>query len=229
MKRIGIIGGVSWQSTLEYYRIINAEINTRCGGVCSAKVIVNSLDFSEVANFQKQGDWQGLQNLIVQEAQFLAAAAADFFLIASNTLHKSQVSICEQAGVNFLSITDVVARAIKQAGIDAVGLLGTKYTMTDGFYHQALESYGIKTLVPDQEILEKVHQSIFSELIFHKLEQKTRQLYVEAIKNLQSKGAQGIILGCTEIPLIVDENQHDVPIFNTTKLHACAAVQKALC
>ncbi|NLY80363.1 MAG: aspartate/glutamate racemase family protein [Lysinibacillus sp.] len=228
MKTIGLIGGMSWESSVEYYRLINEEVRNRLGGLHSAKCILYSVDFEEIERFQADGEWDKAGELLGDVAYSLEKAGADFIVICTNTMHKVIQSIEEKISIPILHIADATAGQIKQANIDTVGLLGTKYTMEQNFYKERIQSRGIKVLIPSDSERELVNKIIYEELCLGSIKQSSKEYYKQVIRNLMNQGAEGIILGCTEIGLLVKQEDSDVPLFDTTKIHAIEAVNKAL-
>jgi amino-acid racemase len=229
MKTIGLIGGMSWESSLEYYRILNETIKERLGGLHSAKCVLVSVDFAEIEPLQRQERWAEQAQMMVAAAQNLERAGADFVLLCTNTMHKLAEDI--QAGIHipFLHIADATARKIKSAGIRKVGLLGTRFTMEQDFYRQRLEEkHHLTVLIPDEEQRELVHRVIYQELCLGVIKDESRLQYTQIIQDLVLHGAQGIILGCTEIELLVKPEDSLVALFPTTRIHAEAAVDYAL-
>ena len=229
MKTIGLIGGMSWESTLEYYRIINETVKERLGGLHSAKCVLASLDFAEIEPLQRQERWAEQAQMMVAAAQNLERAGADFLLLCTNTMHKLADDI--QAGIHipFLHIADATARRIKSTGIRKVGLLGTRFTMEQDFYRQRLEDrHHLSVLIPGEQQRELVHRVIYDELCLGIVNEVSRFGYSQVIKELAKNGAQGIILGCTEIELLVKPEDSPVPLFPTTRIHAEAAVDYSL-
>jgi aspartate racemase len=229
MKTIGLIGGMSWESSIEYYRIINQEVRKALGGVHSAKSVMVSLDFGEIEELQMKGDWEEATRVMVQSAREVEKGGADFLLICTNTMHVMADDV--QAGVDIplLHIADATARAVKEQGLKSVGLLGTRFTMEKEFYRGRLEkAHKLKVFVPDQSGRELVHNVIYDELVQGMIKDDSRQRYKEVIQNLVKDGAEGIVLGCTEIGLLVKKEDVSVPIFDTMEIHALAAVDAAL-
>lgn len=226
---MGLIGGMSWESSLEYYRIVNETVKERLGGFHSAKCILYSVDFEEVEKLQHLGDWDALTRLMVDSAKRLEKAGADFVLICTNTMHKMAGDVQDAIDVPFLHIVDVTAEAIKRKGQKRVGLLGTKFTMEQDFYRGRLkEKHGLEVLVPDQDERQAVHDILYSELCLGMIKDFSRERFKSVIQNLVERGVQGVILGCTEIPLIVSQKDYAIPLYDTTRLHAQAAVDFAL-
>ena len=228
MKTIGLIGGMSWESTSEYYRIINEEIKERLGGLHSAKCLINSVDFEEIERCQSSGDWDGAGEILGNAAYSLQKGGADFIIICTNTMHKVVEKIKEKIDIPVLHIADATAKEIKRKDIQKVGLLGTKYTMEQDFYKSHIEEYDIKVIVPSGINREKVNEVIYTELCLGKIVVQSREYYKRVIEELVQEGAQGIILGCTEIGLLIKQENVSVPIFDTTHIHAIEAVKVAL-
>lgn len=228
MKTIGLIGGMSWESSVEYYRIINEEIKNRLGGLHSAKCLLYSVDFAEIERYQAEGDWESAGKTLGEVAVSLENAGAEFIVICTNTMHKVIDFIEAKITVPVLHIADATANQIKKSNITTVGLLGTKYTMEQDFYKSKIETNGIRVLVPDDTEREAINKVIYEELCLGNIKQSSRDYYKEVIKNLVANGAEGIILGCTEIGLLVKQEDSEVPLFDTTKIHAIESVHKAL-
>jgi aspartate racemase len=228
MKTIGLIGGMSWESTSEYYRIINEEIKKRLGGLHSAKCILYSVDFEEIETCQRNGQWEKAGQILTAAAGALESAGADFIVLCTNTMHKVAKEI--QAGTNiaFLHIADITAEQVLNNQIKTVGLLGTKYTMEQDFYKSRLEARGIKVLIPKDVDRVIINTVIFDELCQGHVIDESRVEYKRIIKDLIEQGAAGIILGCTEIGLLVKAEDSTVPLFDTTLIHAVGAVSFAL-
>jgi aspartate racemase len=229
MKTIGMIGGMSWESSSEYYRIINREVQQRLGGVHSAKVLLWSFDFAEITALQSAGDWGGATQRMIAAARVLAHGGADFLIICCNTMHLMAEAVEDGAGIPLLHIADPLGAKIAAAGIDRVGLLGSIYTMEADFIRTRLaKTYGIQTIVPEGGDAEEVNRVIYEELPRGRLLESSRAFYRGVISRLIERGAQGIVLGCTELPLLVKADDSRVPLFDTTGLHALAAVDRAL-
>ncbi|HDR7657632.1 MULTISPECIES: aspartate/glutamate racemase family protein [Bacillus] len=228
MKTIGLIGGMSWESTSEYYRIINEEIKERLGGLHSAKCMIHSVDFEEIERFQSNGDWNGAGEMLGNAAYSLQRGGADFIIICTNTMHKVVEKIKENIHIPVLHIADATAKEIKRKDIQTVGLLGTKYTMEQDFYKLRIEENRIKVMVPSEKDREKINEVIYTELCLGKITSQSREYYKIVIEELVQEGAQGIILGCTEIGLLIKQEDVLVPIFDTTHIHAVEAVNFAL-
>ncbi|AGE78041.1 TPA: aspartate/glutamate racemase family protein [Bacillus thuringiensis] len=228
MKTIGLIGGMSWESTSEYYRIINEEIKERLGGLHSAKCLINSVDFEEIERCQSSGDWDGAGEILGNAAYSLQKGGADFIIICTNTMHKVVGKIKAKIDIPVLHIADATAKEIKRKDIQKVGLLGTKYTMEQDFYKSRIEENNIKVIVPSEKNRKEINKVIYTELCLGKIVSQSREYYKRGIEELVQKGAQGIILGCTEIGLLIKQENVSVPIFDTTHIHAIEAVKVAL-
>ncbi len=229
MKTIGLIGGMSWESSIEYYRIINQAVRNELGGVHSAKSVMISLDFAEVEELQKRGDWDKATRVMVDTARLVEKGGADFILICTNTMHLMAEEVQKGINVPLLHIADATAQAIKRKELNTVGLLGTRYTMEKDFYRGRLEDYHqLKVLIPDEDDREFVHRVIYDELVKGIINQGSREIYRKVITCLVNAGAQGIVLGCTEVGLLVKPEDVPIPIFDTMEIHALAAVDAAL-
>jgi len=229
MKLIGLIGGISWESSVEYYRHINRMVAERLGGFHSGRVVLYSVDFDEIEKAQYDGRWDDAAEVLADAGQALVRAGAEILLVCANTMHKVANKIEERAGLKLLHIGDVTGQAIVKQGLKTVGLLGTRFTMEEQFLRGMLEErFNLRVLVPDKEDRETVNRIIYEELCKGKIEASSREAYVEVIDRLVQKGAEGIILGCTEIPLLIGPEHVNVPLFDTTALHAQAAVDQAL-
>ena len=229
MKTMGMIGGMSWESTLEYYRIVNETTKNRLGGFHSAKCILYSVDFAEVEKLQHLGDWDELTRLMKDAARKLEGAGADFVIICTNTMHKMADEVQEVIRIPILHIVDVTAEAIRANREKRVGLLGTKFTMEQDFYKGRLrDKHGVEVVIPGEEERQVVHDILYSELCMGEIKELSKGKFKSVIQNLVDRGAQSVILGCTEIPLIVSQDDYDIPVYDTTTLHAQAAVDFAL-
>ena len=229
MKTIGLIGGMSWESTVPYYRIINETVKTRLGGLHSARLVLVSVDFHEIERMQAAGDWAAAGDAMADAARRLQAAGADFIVLCTNTMHKVADAIERAVRIPLLHIADPTAAAIKAAGHHTVGLLGTRFTMEQDFYKGRLEAqFGLEVLVPAEEQRERVHRIIYDELCLGQIHEPSRAEYLAITAELAQAGAQAVILGCTEIALLVGECQAAVPLYDTTAIHADAAVAWAL-
>lgn len=228
MKTIGMIGGMSWESSAEYYRMINEEIKRQLGGLHSAKVILYSVDFHEIERCQSEGRWNDAGQLLGEAAYSLEKAGADFIVICTNTMHKVIDRISEKTSLPILHIADETAAQIKKLGIRKVGLLGTKYTMEQEFYKSRIQSQNIEVIIPEENKRDIVNHTIFNELCLGSIQPSSREYFKRIIEELAAEGAEGIILGCTEIGLLIKQEDAPVPLFDTTVIHAYGAVEKAL-
>ncbi len=229
MKTIGLLGGMSWESTAEYYRIINQTVRSREGGVNSARIIMYSVEFAEIGRLQEAGQWDELADLLSDAATGIEQAGADFLLICTNTMHKLADTIQSRIGIPILHITDSTAAAILTRGLKSVALLGTRFTMEEDFYRARLErEHGIECLIPEAEEREFIHRIIYDELCAGRIEDASKAKYLRIIQGLAERGAQGVILGCTEIGLLIKPDDLDLPVFDTARIHAIAAVEAAL-
>lgn len=226
---IGLIGGMSWESSAEYYRIINQEVRRRLGGVHSARTLMWSVDFGEIEHLQHRGDWDSLTKEMKHGAIRLERGGADFILICTNTMHRMADEVANAVAIPLLHIADPTAEKIKSAGFSKVGLLGTAFTMEQDFYKGRLSGkYGLQVLVPETEDRAVIHRVIYDELVAGKVIPSSRAAYREIIARLIARGAEAVILGCTEIMLLVSGEDSAVPLFDTTTIHALAAVDRAL-
>jgi len=224
-----MIGGMSWESSLEYYRIMNQAVKEKLGGFHSAQCLLYSVDFDDVEKLQHQGDWESLTRLMIEAAQRVKNAGADFLVICTNTMHKMADAVQSAVQIPLLHIADVTAEAVKANGQSRVGLLGTKFTMEQDFYKGRLKDvHGIDVLIPGDEERQAVHDILYNELCLGEIRELSREKFQSIIHNLVERGAQGVVLGCTEIPLIVRQEDYDIPLYDTTSLHATAAVDFAL-
>jgi len=229
MKTIGLIGGMSWESTVPYYRHINETIKQRLGGLHSARLVLYSVDFHDVEQLQHAGKWDEAGSLLAQAARSLELAGADFLVLCTNTMHKVASAIEEAVSIPLLHIADPTAMAIKQSGASVVGLLATRFTMEEAFYRDRLsEAHGLTVLTPEADDRALVHRVIYDELCLGRIEPESRQAYGRIMAGLVARGAEAIILGCTEISLLVDASDAGVPLFDTTELHARSAAAFAL-
>jgi len=228
MKMIGLIGGMSWESSSEYYRIINEEVKKRLGGLHSAKCLLYSVDFEEIEQCQSEGNWEKAGSVLGEAAYSLEKAGADFIVICTNTMHKVISNIQDKVSIPILHIADATAMEIKKQEIQTIGLLGTTYTMEQDFYKSRIEENGIKVIVPNETDREIVNRIIYNELCLGKVNQTSRDVYKEIINRFVQNGAEGIILGCTEIGLLIKQEDSQVPVFDTAIIHAVAAVNTAL-
>lgn len=228
MKRIGLLGGMSWESSAQYYRLINELVRDRLGGLHSADCLMLSVDFAEVEAMQSAGRWDDAARLLTEAARVLEGGGADFVVLCTNTMHKVADAVSSGIGVPLLHLADTTADAVLAAGVRRVGLLGTAFTMEQGFYRDRLAQHGLEVLTPDAEDRARVHRVIYEELCLGVVTEESRTTYRAVIGRLVEKGAEGVVLGCTEIELLVGQQHSPVPVFPTTLLHAKAAVQLAL-
>ena len=228
MQTIGLIGGMSWESTAIYYRLANEIVRDRLGGLHSARILMSSVDFAEVEQLQVSGDWERAGWLLAEEASRLERAGADFLVLCTNTMHKVAEAIEHAAGIPLLHLGDVTAAAVLADGLDTVGLLGTGFTMSQDFYRGRLESHGLRVLVPSEEDQALVHRVIYDELCLGVVREESRRAYLEVVDRLVADGARGVVLGCTEIELLIGPDDLSLPSFPTTRLHVEAAVDRAL-
>jgi len=229
MKTIGLIGGMSWESSLEYYRILNELIKEKMGGLSSAQCLLYSVDFKPIEQWMHNNKWNEIANHLTIIAQKLEQAGADFIIICTNTMHKLANSIQTRLQIPIYHIADAVAAKINELGLKRVGLLGTMFTMEEDFYKKRLQDlHQIDVIIPNQEERKEVDRIIFDELVLGKITDPAREIYKQIIVNLQKNGAEGVILGCTEIPLLIKSDDSPIPVFDTTQLHAEFAIEKAL-
>ncbi|WP_416418283.1 aspartate/glutamate racemase family protein [Paenarthrobacter aromaticivorans] len=228
MKRIGLLGGMSWESSALYYSLINEEVRERLGGLHSASCIMSSVDFADIERFQHHGDWAAAGQLLADEARRLESAGAEILVLCTNTMHKVADAIEAAISIPFLHLADVTAKAVLASGINTVGLLGTRFTMEESFHIQRLASHGLTVITPDAEDRAAVNAVIYDELVLGQILPESRRRYQDIIDRLGQKGAQGIILGCTEIELLIRPEDTPLAVFATTRLHAHAAVTTAL-
>ncbi|MBN1537091.1 MAG: aspartate/glutamate racemase family protein [Anaerolineales bacterium] len=229
MKIIGLIGGMSWESSLEYYRIINETVKMKLGGLHSAKCILYSVNFEEIEHLQQTAQWEAAALILISASQSLERAGADFIVLCTNTMHKLADHIQAQISIPFLHIADATAQKIKAAGFSTIGLLGTRFTMEQDFYSRRLvDAHGLKVIIPDEPDRQIVHRIIYDELCMGIIRVESREKYIAIMNKLIEKGAEGIILGCTEIELLVRKGDCPVMLFPTTWIHATAAVEYAL-
>ncbi len=229
MKTIGLIGGMSWESSLEYYRILNELIKAKLGGLSSAQCLLYSVDFKPIEHWMHNNQWDEITNHLTIIAQKLEQAGADFILICTNTMHKLVPSIQTHIQIPIYHIADAAASKIKELGLKKVGLLGTMFTMEEDFYKKRLlDNHQIEVIIPNQEERNEVDRIIFNELVLGKITDHSREIYKKIIVNLQKNGAEGVILGCTEIPLLIKPDNSPIPVFDTTQLHVEFAIEKAI-
>ena len=228
MKLIGLLGGMSWESTAQYYHLANVLVRERRGGLSSARVLLHSVDFAEIERLQVTGDWDAAGEVLAAAAAGLEAGGAELLVLCTNTMHKVAGAIEAATTIPFLHIGDVTARAVKAAGLERVGLLATAYTMEQDFLRDRLSRYGLTVLVPGPDDRAEVHRVIYEELVLGVIRDDSRAAYRAVINRLVAEGAQGIILGCTEIELLIGPSDSSVPVFPTTRLHVEAAVEASL-
>jgi aspartate racemase len=229
MKTIGLIGGMSWESSQEYYRIINETARERLGGLHSARSLMFSFDFAEIEELQHAGNWEEATRRMVAAGQSLERGGADFLMICTNTMHKMAKEVQDGVEVPLLHIADPTGQAIKAQGLIKIALLGTKYTMEQDFYKGRLQSeFGLEVIIPDEADRQIVHDIIYDELCVGVVKEDSRQKYQQIIQRLKTQGAEGVILGCTEIMMLIQQSGTDLPVFDTTRIHAETAVDLAL-
>lgn len=228
MKTIGLIGGMSWESTVTYYQIINETIKRKLGGLHSAKLLLYSVDFAEIEAYQASGEWEKSAEVLSEAAANLEKAGADFIVICTNTMHKVVPQIQARISIPVIHIAEATAEVLRENGISKVGLLGTKYTMTQAFYKSKLTDAGINVLIPDQEGIHTVNDIIYKELCLGTISEASKQKFLSIIADLEEKGAQGVILGCTEIGLLIRQEDTRLPVFDTTFIHAAKAALLAM-
>ncbi len=228
MKTIGLIGGMSWESTVTYYRIINQTIKEKLGGFHSAKLILYSVDFAEIEEYQASGEWEKDGEVLIKAAFSLQQAGADFIIICTNTMHKVVPQIENNIQIPILHIADATREQLEENSIKTVALLGTKYTMTQEFYKERIEKRGIRVIVPSAADIELVNHVIYEELCLGQIKEESKQEYLRIINELKEQGAQGVILGCTEIGLLVKQSDTMLPVFDTAKIHATVAALNAM-
>lgn len=229
MKLIGLLGGMSWESTALYYRLMNEEFRKTLGGLHSARILLHSVDFHDIEQRQHKGDWDGTAQILRDAAKGLKAGGADFLVIATNTMHKVAPQIEAASGLDILHIADPTGEALVRDGVKRVALLGTRFTMEQDFYRDRLvKKFGLDVLVPGEEDRNTIHRIIYDELCLGVTKQDSVLAYVGIIARLKAKGAEAVILGCTEITMIVNPGNSPLPVYDTTRLHALAAVQRAL-
>jgi len=229
MKTIGLIGGMSWESSAHYYKIINEVVKERLGSNHSAQCLMYSVEFAEIMKLQKTGEWEKLSDIMIEIAQKLEKGGADFIIICANTMHKMFPEMQSNISIPILHIADVTATRIKNKGLKKVALLGTNYVMTQDFYKSRLaDKHQLEIIIPKETHRDIIHNIIFDELIKGEIREESRKIFSEIISHMQKLGAEGVILGCTEIPLLIQQKDSRIPIFNTTEIHAEEAVNFAL-
>ena len=227
MRTIGLLGGMSWESTAEYYRLLNEGARERLGGLHSAPIVLASVDFAQVEQLQVAGRWGDAAALLADRARGVEAAGADLLLICTNTMHKVAEEVQAAVAIPLLHIADATATAVRRANLTRVGLLGTSFTMEQAFYRDRLANHGLDVLVPDDAERALVHRVIYDELCVGEIRQESRAAYRRVVGNLVERGAEGVILGCTEVELLLRQEDSDVPLFATTRLHVQAALDAA--
>lgn len=229
MKVIGLIGGMSWNSTMEYYRIINESFARKLGGLHSARLVLYNLDFDEIQKAQHEERWDDLAGILINAGNAVERAGADFLLICTNTMHKVAEDVEKEVRLPLLHITDVIGESVREQGMHRIALLGTKFVMKESFYRGRLrEHFSVEVLVPEEDDIDTIHHIIYDELCEGKINASSRRICCDIIGHLVDQGAQGIVLGCTELPLLIQAGDVSTPIFDTTRLHAEAAVNMAL-
>lgn len=223
MKTIGLIGGMSWESTVTYYQIVNEVVKEKLGGLHSAKVLLYSVNFAEIEAYQANGQWDESAEVLAQAAENLEKAGADFVLICTNTMHKVAPQVQSRIHIPLVHIAEATADALKENNISKVGLLGTKYTMTQEFYKNKLIEAGIDVLIPEGDDINVVNDIIYNELCLGNVKATSKKEYLRIIENLKQRGVQGVILGCTEIGLLIQQQDTELPVFDTTQIHATKA------
>lgn len=228
MKTIGLIGGMSWESTVTYYQILNETVKQRLGGLHSAKILLYSVDFDEIEKYQSSGEWEKSAEVLSQAAMNLEKAGADFIVICTNTMHKVAPKIQSHISIPIIHIAEATADELIKRGISRVVLLGTKYTMTQDFYKDKLLKAGIDVVIPDSTGIETVNDIIYKELCLGIISEESKKKYLEIIDRLAEQGAQGVILGCTEIGLLIQQTDTSLPVFDTTQIHAIKAAELSI-
>lgn len=229
MKTIGLIGGMSWESSAVYYNLINKKVKEILGGFHSCKSIMLTVDFAEIEKLQHQGDWETLDKMMATAAKQLEMAGADIVVLCTNTMHLCTPAIIENISIPFLHIAEACGIEIVKKNIKKIALLGTKFTMEKDFYKEYLnKNFGIEVLIPPLEERDQVHRIIYQELVLGQIKDSSREIFKQIILNLEKRGAQGVILGCTEIPMLISDSDVNIPTFDTTKIHAEKAVEWAL-
>jgi aspartate racemase len=229
VKTIGLIGGMSWESSIEYYRIINETVRCKLGGLHSAKSVMYSVDFAEIETLQHQARWEEATQLMIEAARYVQKGGADFIVICTNTMHLMADAVEKHVDTPLLHIADATSRKIQAMGLVKVGLLGTRFTMEKDFYRgRLIDRHGLEVIIPTQTERELVHRVIYDELVLGEIRPSSKARYIEIMENLVDKGSEGIILGCTEIGLLVGQDDIRVPVFDTTRIHALVAVEYAL-
>jgi aspartate racemase len=229
MKTIGLIGGMSWESSVSYYRLVNTEVKRRLGGLHSAQVLMHSVDFAPIEALQHQGDWDGAAAILIDAARRLESGGADFFLIATNTMHRVADEVAGAVDIPLLHIADATAEVLQRDGVRRIGLLGTAFTMELEFYKNRIsERFGIDVIVPELHDRQMVHDIIYQELCQGQVDDESREVYLAIIDRMACEDIDGVILGCTEIGMLVEQRHTDIRLYDTTAIHAMQAVERAL-
>lgn len=229
MKIIGLLGGMSWESSLVYYKIVNEKVKEKLGGHHSCECVMYSVDFDKIKKLQFEGNWDELTRIMIDAAKKIERGGAEMLTICTNTMHKMAPDIEKNISIPIVHIADATAEAIKSKKIKKVALLGTRFTMEQDFYKgRLIEKHGIDVVIPEGNDLEQVHSIIYNELVLGEIKQSSKEIYKQVIKRLIERGAEGVILGCTEIPLLIQQEDCSVPVFDTTKIHAEKTVDFAI-
>jgi aspartate racemase len=229
MKKIGLIGGVTWASTVDYYKLINKKVNQRLGGYNTAEILINSVNFNDVMKFLMKGDWNGVENLFTNKAIELKRAGAEFVAISSNTIAKVARNVAKDADLPLVNIIEATANEIKKKDFKKVGFLGTGFTMKSSFYFDELKDYGIDTVIPSSKEIEIISDIIMNELANQIINDNSKKIILQIMERMTKRdGIEGIILGCTEIPILVNQQDTDIPLFDTTEIHTNYIVDFAL-
>jgi len=230
MKTIGLIGGMSWESSAVYYKLINKKVRELLGGFHSAKSIMVTVDFAKIQELQYEENWQELDKLMVKSAKQLENAGADFVVLCTNTMHLCSPAIIKNSSIPFLHIAEATGLKIADIGIKKVALIGTKFTMEKDFYKTyILDRFGIEVIIPNEFERKQINETIYNELVQGQIKKESREIFKQIIRNLEKQGAEGVILGCTEIPLLISKSDVNIPVFDTTAIHAEKAVEWAFC
>lgn len=226
MKTLGLIGGMSWESSVEYYKLVNEKTKQLLGGHHSCQSLMYTVDFDAIVKLQHEGKWQELDVIMANAAKMLEDAGADLIVLCTNTMHLCTKAILEKITVPFLHIAEATGQEIIARKLKKVGLLGTKFTMEKDFYKEVLlNKFGIEVVIPNEQERDEVHRIIYQELVHGQIKEESREIYKKIIRHLEEEGAQGVILGCTEIPLLISDSDVNIPVFDTTKIHAEKAVE----
>jgi aspartate racemase len=228
MKTIGLIGGLMWPSTIDYYKLLNQKVNERLGGVEAAKVIIYSVNFAEIKTLTEAGNWDAIASIIINAAQKLELAGADCILIGANTMHKIANEVQASISIPILHIAEATANVIESKNLKSVALLGTKYTMQMSFYRDKLAANGISTIIPNGDAIDVINNAIYNEMSKGLFLSETKQKFINIIEALKQQGAEGVILGCTEIPILIKQEDLSIPVFDTIEIHVNAAIKFAL-